>query len=39
MSINIISKIKFDSTRVFKLDKQDRDVIDKKFDELHRQKK
>ena len=39
MSINIMSKIKFDSTRVFKFDKQNRDVIDKKFDELHRQEK
>ena len=36
MSINIISEIKLDLTRVFKFDKQNRDVIDKKFDELHR---
>ena len=29
ISINIISEIKFDSTRVFEFDKQNRDVIDK----------
>ena len=39
MIINIVSKVKFESIRVFKLNKHNRDVIDKKFDELHRQKK
>ena len=39
MSVDTISKVKFESVRVFKLSKQNRDVIDKKFDELHRQEK
>ena len=39
MSMNIIFDAKSNSTRVFKLDKQNRDIIDKKFDELHKQKK
>ena len=39
MSMNTIFDAKSDSTRVFKLNKQDRDIIDKKFDELHKQKK
>ena len=39
MSINTIFNAKSNSTRVFKLDKQNRDVIDKKFDELHKQNK
>ena len=39
MSINTIFDAKSNSTRVFKLNKQNRDVIDKKFDELHKQDK
>ena len=39
MSMNIIFDAKSNSARVFKLNKQDRDIIDKKFDELHKQEK
>ena len=36
MSINIILEIKSNSTRVFKLSKQNRDIINKKFNKLQR---
>ena len=36
MSVDTIPGAKIEPARVFKLGKQDRDVIDKEFDELHR---
>lgn len=39
MSIDIISDVKSKSSRIFRLSKQNQKVIDKKFDELHRQEK
>ena len=39
MFVNIIFDAKIESTRIFKLNKQNGKVIDKKFDEFHRQNK
>lgn len=39
MSINIMSKIKSNSIKIYSLKLKDRQVIDVEFDELHRKEK